>query len=225
MKNATFSVAARAFALGTTLALSGIVGSTQVSAAALNLSYNQTAAGIAGAGSVTDATLANTYNYGNSYGALTNTLYTPTTGASTGINFEFYDDYVFTIGGATVNSVSSTINLNNIFAIDNLQARLYNASTQTSLPVLGNPVGGVFEAWSSQIGPGGNITVSVLNDVLLGAGTYVLELRGSVAGQAGGSYSGVLNVAPVPTPGALWLFGSGLLGTLTLRRKRQQTQR
>lgn len=203
-------------ALGTVLALSG----TQVFAATLNISYNQTAAGIAGSGIITDATVANTYNYGNSYGSLSTTLYTPATGPSAGVNFEFYDDYVFTIGGATVNSVSSTINLNNIFTIDNLQARLYNATTQASLPVLGSPVGGAIEAWSSQIGPGGNITVSVLDNVLLGAGTYVLELRGSVSGTAGGSYSGVLNVAPVPTPGAFWLFGSSVLGTLTMRRRR-----
>jgi hypothetical protein len=217
MTNTTFSVAARTLTLGTLLTF----GAAQTFAATLNLSYNQTAAGIAGAGAITDATAANSYNYGNSYGSLNTTLYTPASGPSANINFEFYDDYVFTIGGATVNSVSSTINLGNIFAIENLQARLYNASAQSSLPVLGSPVGGVIEAWSSQVGPGGNIAITVLNDVLLNAGTYVLELRGSVSGQAGGSYSGVMNVAPVPTPGALWLFGSGLLGMLSLRRKQR----
>jgi hypothetical protein len=207
----------RTAALGVALVLGA---ANSALAAPLTLSYAQTGAGTTGAGTVTDATLADSYFYGNSYGNLTSTVYTPASGPSAGINFEFYDAYVFTISGAAVNSVSSTINLSNIFSIDNLQARLYNSAGQATLPVLGSPVGGAIEAWSQQVGPGGNITVAVIDEVLLSAGTYVLELRGSVSGSAGGSYSGVLNVAPVPLPAAVWLFGSALAGMTALRRRK-----
>jgi hypothetical protein len=210
-------ISLHAVALGAALVLGA---ATSALAAPLTLSYAQTGAGITGAGAVTDATLADSYFYGNSYGNLTGTVYTPASGPSAGINFEFYDAYVFTISGATVNSVSSTITLSNIFSIDNLQARLYNAAGQVALPVLGSPVGGAIEAWSQQVGPGGNVTVAVIDEVLLSAGTYVLELRGSVSGLAGGSYSGVLNVAPVPAPAAAWLFGSALMGMTGLRRRK-----
>lgn len=195
---------------------------TATQAAPLDLSYSTTGdTGQSGVGAVTNTTAPNSYTYGNTFGNLTTTLYTPVSGPSAGINFEFYDDFVFTITGATVNSVSSTVNLGNILAINNLQARLYNASGNPSLPVLGTPVGGAIDAWSSSYSSGSsNITVAVLNDTPLSAGTYVLELRGSVSGSAGGSYSGVLNVAPVPVPAAAWLMGSALLGLVGARRRR-----
>jgi hypothetical protein len=200
---------------------------TSAFAASLPISYTTTApvtpyAGVTtGSGVITNANTPDSYYYGNSLSNLTNTLYTPSSGTYNGVNFEFYDDYVFTISGSTVNSVSSTISVGTMLSIDNLQARLYSTSSNPSLPVLGSPTGGVIDAWSTTYSSGGgNVTVSVLNATTLSAGTYVLELRGSVSGTAGGSYSGVLNIAPVPVPAAAWLMGSALLGLVGARRRR-----
>jgi hypothetical protein len=55
----------------------------------------------------------------------------------------------------------------------------------------------------------------------LSSGSYYLEVRGNVDGTSGGSYSGTLNIAPVPLPAALPLLlsGFGLLGGLVRRRR------
>jgi PEP-CTERM motif len=61
---------------------------------------------------------------------------------------------------------------------------------------------------------------TVLNPTTLAAGTYVLEIRGDVTGSSGGTYSGELNLNPVPLPAALPLLLSGL-GLLGFARKRR----
>jgi hypothetical protein len=68
--------------------------------------------------------------------------------------------------------------------------------------------------------------VTSLPETVLGAGSYVLEVRGLVTGSAGGLYSGQFTVAPapvpapVPVPAALWLMGSalGLVGAASRSR-------
>ena len=204
-----------------------MVGSSAF-AAPLSQSYSTTAPVTpyvqvtTGSGATTDATLGGTFTYSNAYGTLPNTLYTPPVGKPyAGVNFNFYDDYKFTISGSTVSSVSSTINLGDIFAIDNLQARIYSVSGNT-VPTLGAPTG-VLAPWgtTNTAVPGGTLSYTVLSNVSLNPGTYVLELRGNVSGLAGGSYSGVLNVAPVPVPSALWLMSSAIVGLGTIGRKRR----
>ena len=68
----------------------------------------------------------------------------------------------------------------------------------------------------------GSGTAQVINPMTLGAGDYVVQIRGQVTGQFGGSYAGVINVAPVPEPSGvvLALAGMGLLGFASLRAKR-----
>jgi hypothetical protein len=55
---------------------------------------------------------------------------------------------------------------------------------------------------------------TVLDPTTLTAGSYVLEIRGEVTGSSGGTYTGSLNLNPVPLPAALPLLlsGLGLLG-------------
>ncbi len=153
-----------------------------------------------------------------------NTFNSPTAPIPSAPSWGFYDDFVFTIGGSAVDSITSTINLGNSSAINGLQVRLYNEAGNTPLPVTGVPSGStLIDAWSKavDIAPGVTGTVDVLPTTDLGAGTYVLEVRGNVTGTFGGGYSGTLNVSPVPLPAAfpLMLSGMGLLGGAIRRRR------
>lgn len=180
--------------------------------APLNLNYSTTSSGTTTV-SVTINVPANpsSSNYGNSFSGPTPTF------SGSGV-YGFYDDYIFTVSGATTNSISTTIDLGSL-SITNFQERLFNYSGNPS-PTLGLPTGGVTDAWTSPFGSSG--TVAVLPTTVLAPGTYVLQMRGTVTGAGGGSYAGTLNIAPVPLPAAAWLFGSGLLGLGALVRRRKQ---
>lgn len=151
--------------------------------------------------------VATSYGYNNTVAATPNNVF--------GTSYGFYDDYVFSIANGTVNSVTTTIDLGTL-QISNLQERLYSL-TGNALPTLGTPSGTLYDAWTSPLGTSGQ--VAVLPPTTLGAGTYVLEIRGT-AGPSGGSYGGVLNVTPVPLPASMLLTLSalGLLGGLAMKR-------
>jgi hypothetical protein len=190
------------------------------------LSYQETGPGtITGAGTVNTPALPGSTFYGDTFS-------TPTT-PITGTTDSFYDDFVFTIASGSVDSLTSTINLGcqgqgpgcvPLLNISDLQVRLYNLAGNAP-PVVGVPVGGAIDAWSTQItyAPGMTGTTAVLPATQLSAGTYVLEVIGNATGSSGGSYSGVLNLTPVPLPETLPLFLSGLSvfgGLARLRRRR-----
>jgi hypothetical protein len=134
---------------------------------------------------------------------------------------QFYDDYLFSIPSAAFSSITATINLGNFLGIDNLESRLYSGTvTTTGVP------SGLLEAWSNPISislGGLSGTVAVINPIALGAGDYILEIRGDVVGTAGGGYAGLLNIAPVPEAGewTMLLFGSGLIGFIATRHRRK----
>jgi hypothetical protein len=195
----------------TFLGASIFVGYTGAALSApLNLSYSTTSSGTIGPGTINIPANPSSSNYGNSFSGPT----TPFSGV-----YGFFDDYIFTISGATANSLSTTIDLGSLLQITNFQERLYNYSTNPGITT-GPAVGGSIDAWTSPIGTFG--TVAVLPTTILAPGTYVLQMRGTVTGTFGGSYAGTLNLAPVPLPAAVWLFGSGLLGLGSLVRRRKQ---
>jgi hypothetical protein len=184
-------------------------------ASAAVLSYEQTPGGRSGGGQATSyLSLPTSDTYARTFNSPTGQI------GSTG--FGFYDDFVFTVAGASADAITSTIDFANVLGINNLQTRLYNISGNPNLPVLGTPSGGAIDAWSNtfNLAPGTNETIDVLPMKLLNAGTYVLEVRGNVTGTAGGSYSGNLNLVPTPLPAALPLLlsGIGLLGAAVRRR-------
>lgn len=107
-----------------------------------------------------------------------------------------------------------------------MQAALFSVVPGESVPLFGTtlPAGSTdLTGWSSPLGSGVSGTISVIPATQLAAGTYALEIRGTVTGTAGGSYSGELNLAttPVPLPASLWLMLSGLggLGALSMKRR------
>ena len=171
----------------------------------------------AGMPNVLDA--PSTTTYGNSFSlvppATMAALLPPPNEAST---YNFYDDFLINVPISRVNTLSSSINLGDLISISNLQVRLYAGAT----PTLGVPAGGAIVSWSAEIDAGpATGTIAVLPETVLGAGDYVLEVRGLVSGQFGGSYSGVLNVATVPLPMPVNLFALGFSSVMLAVRRRR----
>lgn len=163
---------------------------------------------VAATGNISALAIPGSYMYGDGFSS-----------SQTGHNFGttsygFYDDFVFTIGAGQADSVTSTISIGSMLGISNLQARIYDYTANGSVaPLLGTPVpNSVTDGWSSSTAFGGNtVTVNVIPLTTLAAGTYSLEIRGTSDGtSAGGTYTGSLDLTPVPLPGALWMLASGL---------------
>jgi len=183
-------------------------------ATAATLSYEETASGITGNGEGTDyLRLPVSDSFGNSLSKASGTL-----GAPADPGFTFYDDYIFTVANSTVDAASFLLNEGSTLAISDLQMRLYS-TTGNTLPVLGDSPAGLQANWSNPISTNGS--QSNLATTMLSAGTYVLEVRGDVTGQNGGTYTGIIDLQPVPLPAALPLLlsGFGLLGGLARKRR------
>lgn len=132
----------------------------------------------------------------------------------------FIDDYFFQISPASADAVSATIS-NGTFAVSDLFARIYSLSVNPGGLEITQPVGTVFYGDIMDSGPA---TLVQINPVTLAAGSYVLEISGTASGAAGGSYTGTLNLSPVPLPASFPLLLTGLLGFagLTLTRARNR---
>ena len=137
----------------------------------------------------------------------------------------FVEDYRFTVAEGTFSSVSATFNLFDILQVSNLSARLLadlNPSSIYTAPVtltLSEMAQRNANTLVSGVGSG---ALQTINPFAVGAGSYILEVRGNVTGSAGGSYGGVFNIAAVPESGGLLmgLMGLGVLGWVTRRRGR-----
>lgn len=172
----------------------------------LYLSEATTGTGSSPFGNISALSVPGNYTYSDSWSsAQTSVVPTTTSG--------FYDDFVFTVAAGQVDSITSSVSLGQMLGISGMQVRLYdyNANGQVA-PLLTTPAAGsAFDAWSSTVAfPGGTTTVNVLPTTTLAAGTYVIEVRGTVTGSSGGNYTGSFDVTPVPLPSSLVIMLSGL---------------
>jgi hypothetical protein len=139
--------------------------------------------------------------------------------------WNFYDDYVFTVGPSGSSIQSALISFNTEFTgISNLQGRIIGVTgTFSAANNLGTPASGntVVDSWINTSPVAGVNTVN-LDSTAFGPGTYDLQIRGEVLGSpASGGYGGSVTFTPVPLPAALPLLlsGLGLFGGLGGRRR------
>ena len=196
----------------------GVAGLALPAEASMVMSYQQTSSGVTGGGAFTG--FPNTGGQGTYTDTFT--AATPTISGSPTPGFGFYDDFYFSVpNSVSADSITSTISLGQSFQISNLDVRLYRDNNYTA-PILGAVPGGAIEAWGTaiNIAPGMTGNVQVLNTTISQPGEYVLEVRGTATGTNGGSYTGQLNITPVPLPAAfpLLLSALGLLGGLVRKR-------
>ncbi|MFA5982606.1 MAG: hypothetical protein WC782_01195 [Methylococcaceae bacterium] len=150
-----------------------------------------------------------------------------------GNGFGFLDTYLFTIDSATVNSITSSIDLGKFLGIQNLSEQLFsfNESNPAQFNVEGTPValGNPIQSLTA-LNTNGSGAVAVIQQTNLATGTYALQISGIATGQFGGTYVSVLNLSPsfapvstsaVPVPAALWLMGSALLGIVSVSKRKQ----
>jgi hypothetical protein len=200
--------------------LSSVMMMNGALASALPMSYQTLNDGTnnvtSGSGANTTVAVPSSWTYGDTFPSAPGFSITGLPSGSP--TFNFYDHFLFNVAASNLNSITSTIDFGSLLSISDLQVRLYSGNTV----ILGNPGSSLVQAWSSPLSAGQFTgTVNVLNATLGAPGSYILEVRGNVTGTFGGSYAGVLNVAPVPVPGAVYLLGSSLVAMLGVSRRKK----
>jgi len=170
---------------------------------------------------------ASSYTYGDGFAT------TQTAIAASGVpsgTYGFYDNFVFTVSTSVADAITSTISLSSGGSntqIVNLDAQLFMLSGNPSLPsfVPSNMVNDNLSITNFTLNPEVSGSTIVLDPTqTLASGTYVLEIRGLADGSAGGSYSGVLDITPVPLPPGLPLLLSGLAGVGLVAGRRRSVR-
>lgn len=133
----------------------------------------------------------------------------------------FIDAYLFDIAPAKADAVSATISDGGTISVSDLFARLYTLSSNPQGLVLGTPVGPVYNGVITN--SDGSTTVTI-GEVMLPAGSYVLEISGTENGTFAGGYTGSLDLAPVPLPASFTLLLTGLLGFAGLFAQRYRNR-
>ena len=212
-------------AIGSAVALGAVTMPTTGASLALGNSYTNGVPTTVAAADVTvndiSANAAGSYTYANGWSSAQTPI---TVDGMAGSPYGFYDDFVFKIMGSAADSITSTINLQSNGTntnLSNLDAQLFLLGSQ-ALPAFSpggmiNDTEGVTHFTINNNVSGSTVVLDPTQT--LSAGTYVLQIRGLVTGGSGGSYSGVLDVTPVPLPGSLWLMVGGL-GLLPVLRRR-----
>lgn len=142
--------------------------------------------------------------------------------------YSFQDTYAFSlsapaVGDALVVSLDLGAGSGNLFDIANLQFRLYEVPSSSTIPGLTIPAGSTnVYNWT---GKSGNDLGTVISTTFSNAtsGTYFLDIAGTADGTSGGTYVGQLNLAPVPVGPALPMLVSGLAGLGFFARRRRAT--
>jgi hypothetical protein len=154
----------------------------------------------------------------------------PSSLVGSGGAWNFYDDYVFTVGAGTSIQGAVVSFTNGIVGIGDLQGRIISTSSGYSATTAQNdlgtlPAGQVVEdSWTTMALSGGIDTIN-LDATTLTPGTYVLQVRGDVGSSGSGSYGGSVSFSAVPLPAAfpLMLTGLGLFGGVGAFRRRRPT--
>lgn len=164
---------------------------------------------------------ASTYTFGNTFVAPSGSY--PASNEINGQSYGFVDTYVIDVPNALASAYVFSLSLGSSLGLENLTARLYdyNANGVQNLTIGGTgPVSGIIDSWSTSSSSGG-IASTQLPITSLSMGEYVLQIAGLETGTSSGTYSGQLDVTPVPLPASLPLLlsGVGALG-FALRRRR-----
>lgn len=116
-----------------------------------------------------------------------------------------FDRFYFSIGTQSDATLSATnvqlsTPLFDILNIPNLSMSVFESNTNVLLN-----------------GPTASGQSATIN---LAAGNYYAQVSGNITGLAGGSYLVSMAALPVPVPAAIWLLGSGLIGLVSVSRRK-----